>query len=358
MNMKKYFLPIIPILLFFTFSCNDDDNDSFDGGMTLIELNISSEADTLLIIGGNEEQLSVNGTYIEIYDNVIINKGGITKSEYTEVSADTTIQNMDESNLLWYSSDETVALVQNGRISTLVNGGLAEISTSLDTIFSNIIYLKVSEVTVNDDQEDNPSLPEPLLIIDPPTIQIVFESVGNISGWVAGSDFTLEINSNQIGYSNEGRFNESVTLDPEENIFNITATNNDEFALSQTRTKEIYFISFDEITGYWKGETLTRPFSFNIYKLLDQYLISGTLTIDLTLIGGELLVEDIAIVGLINADGTIDAELTKSEDSISVSGHLGGLFSTAGFANGDLTLTIEMLGVNKSHSEAWTAERQ
>ena len=71
MNMKKYFLPIIPILLFFTFSCNDDDNDSFDGGMTLIELNISTESDTLLIIGGNEEDLSVNGTYIEINDFII-----------------------------------------------------------------------------------------------------------------------------------------------------------------------------------------------------------------------------------------------------------------------------------------------
>ena len=196
------------------------------------------------------------------------------------------------------------------------------------------------------------------MTIDPPMSQIVFQSIGNISGWVVGSDFSLEMNLNSIEYSTEGRFNESVTLSVGENLFNINATNNDQLALSTTKTKQIFNLSFDDITGNWKGETVTRPFSFDIYQLVNQYVIDGTLTIDLTFMGGPLIIEDIIVLGLINSDGTINAELSKTANDMSISGLLVGSFSTSGVASGSYTLTIELLGTSLAHTEEWTAEKQ
>ena len=341
--MKNLFIPITTILIFLIFSC--DDNDPQPENLTLIDLQISVDLDTLLIIGGNEKNIPVKGIYIKVDNNTITNKGGITITGYTVVNTDTVMKDMDESSLNWYSSNDTVASVTNGIIQTSIYGGLTAITASADSIISNTIYVIVSSG-------------EPLLTIDPPMSQIVFQSIGNISGWVVGSDFSLEINSNSIEYSTEGRFNESVTLSVGENLFNIKATNNDQLALSTTKTKKIINLSFDDITGNWKGETLTRPFSFDIYQLVNQYVIDGTLTIDLTFMGGPLIIEDIIVFGLINSDGTINAELSKTADDMSISGLLVGSFSTSGVASGNYTLTIELLGTSLAHTEEWTAEKQ
>ena len=341
--MKNLFIPITTILIFLIFSC--DDNDPQPENLTLIDLQISVDLDTLLIIGGNEKIISVKGIYIKVDNNTITNKGGITITGYTVVNTDTVIKDMDEYSLNWYSSNDTVASVTNGIIQTYKYGGLTAITASADSIISNTIYVLVSSG-------------EPLLTIDPPMSQIVFQSIGNISGWVVGSDFSLEINSNSIEYSTEGRFIESVTLIVGENMFNIKATNNDQLALSTTKTKKIINLSFDDITGNWKGETLTRPFSFDIYQLVNQYVIDGTLTIDLTFLGGPLIIEDIIVLGLINSDGTINAELSKTADDMSISGLLVGSFSTSGVAGGNYTLTIELLGTSLPHTEEWTAEKQ
>jgi len=341
--MKNLFIPITTILIFLIFSC--DDNDPQPENLTLIDLQISVDLDTLLIIGGNEKNIPVKGIYIKVDNNTITNKGGITITGYTVVNTDTVMKDMDESSLNWYSSNDTVASVTNGIIQTSIYGGLTAITASADSIISNTIYVIVSSG-------------EPLLTIDPPMSQIVFQSIGNISGWVVGTDFSLEINSNSIEYSTEGRFNESVTLIVGENTFNIKATNNDQLALSTTKTKKIINLSFDDITGNWKGETLTRPFSFDIYQLVNQYVIDGTLTIDLTFMGGPLIIEDIIVFGLINSDGTINAELSKTADDMSISGLLVGSFSTSGVAGGNYTLTIELLGTSLAHTEEWTAEKQ
>ena len=149
-----------------------------------------------------------------------------------------------------------------------------------------------------------------------------------------------------------------MILNAGENIFNITATNNDQLALNTTQTKKIINLLFDDITGNWKGETLTRPFSFDIYELANQYIINGTLTFDLTFMGGPLIIEDINVLGLINSDGTINAELSKIANDMTVSGLLEGSFSTSGVASGNYTLTIELLGTSLAHTEEWTAEKQ
>ena len=143
-----------------------------------------------------------------------------------------------------------------------------------------------------------------------------------------------------------------------ENTFDIIATNNDESAFSTSRIKKIINLSFDDITGHWKGETIKRPFSFDIYKVADQYIINGTLTVDLTIIGWSEVVEDIVVIGLINNDGTIDAQLSKEASEMSISGSLEGYFSTSGLAAGSYTLSFELFGAPFSHTEEWTAEKQ
>jgi len=43
---------------------------------------------------------------------------------------------------------------------------------------------------------------------------------------------------------------------------------------------------------------------------------------------------------------------------MSISGSLGGLFSTSGSAGGSYTLSFELFGFSFSHTEEWTAEKQ
>ena len=325
------------------YSCVDDPEPE---NLKLIDLQISADSDTLLVKGGDKKNLLVNGIYVKVENNTITNTGGIAITSYTVVNTDTVVKGIDGSTLDWYSSNNSVATVDNGELESTIYGGLTEITTYKDLLISNTIYVMVQAGA-------------PLLIIDPPVTEIVFQQEsGNVSGWVAGTDFTLKLNSNNIEFSDEGRFNESVSLNVGENTFDIIATNNDESAFSITRIKKIINLSFDDITGHWKGETITRPFSFDIYKLADQYIINGTLTVDLTIFGWSEVVEDIVVIGLINNDGTIDAQLSKEASEMSISGSLEGLFSTSGLAAGSYTLSIESFGVPFSHTEEWTAEKQ
>ena len=82
------------------------------------------------------------------------------------------------------------------------------------------------------------------------------------------------------------------------------------------------------------------------------------MTVDLTIIGGSEVVEDIVVIGLINNDGTIDAQLSKEASEMSISGSLEGYFSTSGLAAGSYTLSFEFFGITFSHTEEWTAEKQ
>ena len=198
----------------------------------------------------------------------------------------------------------------------------------------------------------------PVLEIDGLPVKVVFEPQSFISGRVIGHNYTLTINTDTIDVSSEGSFNKIVDLDYGNNIFQIEAQNNDGSNLNTTKSVTIIYLSFDDITGHWKGETITRPFSFDIYKLADQYIINGTLTVDLTFFGGSEVVQDIAVIGLINNDGTIDAQLSKEASDMIISGSLKGHFSTSGIAAGSYTLSFEFYGVPFSHTEEWTAEKQ
>ena len=62
------------LLIFMVYSCGDDPEPE---NLTLIDLQISADSDTLLVKGGDKKTLLVNGIYVKVENNTITNKGGI-----------------------------------------------------------------------------------------------------------------------------------------------------------------------------------------------------------------------------------------------------------------------------------------
>ena len=346
MLVKRIFITIFPIIALMTFGCDNVIGPAGED-LTLIDLQIVTESDTLLLLAEDTKTLKVRGIYVKTEENTVINKGVLTDTTFTYFTVDTVTKNENVSKLRWHSSHENVVGVSNGKVKTF-SGGVAAITASSNSVVSNSIYIKVS-------------MGAPELIVDPPLMQLVFQDSAEVSGWViTGINLSLTINGDTISYSSDGRFSESVSLELGNNTFEITATNDDN-GLSTTKTQRIIYFTMDEanITGHWKGETLTRPFSFEIYELLGQYIMDGTLTVDLTILGGPLFVQDIVIYGLINSDGTIDAGLSKAYEGFIVTGTLKGVFYSSGSAGGNWKISIEKEDwPTISHKEAWTAEKQ
>ena len=105
--MKNLFIPILILLIFMVYSCDDDDPEPEN--LTLIDLQISVDSDTLLIKGGDKKTLLVNGIYVKVENNTITNKGGIAITGYTVVNADTVVKDIYGSTLDWYSSNFPVS---------------------------------------------------------------------------------------------------------------------------------------------------------------------------------------------------------------------------------------------------------
>ncbi|MFQ6673270.1 MAG: hypothetical protein ACE5GH_00635 [Fidelibacterota bacterium] len=347
--MVRRFLAVVPIVAIVGVGCVNELGPPESEDLTLIDLKIVANSDTLLLLTGDTKTLNVQGTYVRTEENTVMNEGVLTDTAFTFFSTDTVIRTVDASDLAWHSSDGSVAGVSKGKVEAL-NAGITAVTASGDGVESNAIYIRVS-------------MGAPELIVDPPLTQLVFQNSGTVSGWVlAGINLSLTMNGDTINYSDEGRFVETVALEVGENSFKVVATNNDN-GLSVARTKLIVYYPIDEagITGHWMGETLTRPFSFDIVyePLSGEYIIDGTLTVDLTVLGGPLVVEDIVIVGLINRDGTIDAALSKESSGFILGGTLEGIFYSSGTAGGSYTVTLEKEGwPTVSHTETWTAERE
>jgi len=345
--MTRILLAAVPILALMLCGCVEEFGPEEEDDLTLIDLQIVTESDTLLLLSGDIKTLKVRGIYVKTEENTITNRGVLTDTSFTYLITDTITKNFDVSKLSWTSSDENVAEVSKGKVEAF-DGGTAQITTSSNQVVSQPIFVKVS-------------VGAPVLILDPPLTQLVFQDSADVSGWVlTGINLSLTMNGDTIEYSSNGRFSETVTLEVGENIFEMIATNNDN-GLSTTKNKLIVYFPLDEagITGHWKGETLTRPFSFDIYELLGEYIIDGILTVDLTLLGGPLVVEDIVIFGLIHRDGTIDATLSQESSGFIITGTLQGVFYSSGTAGGSYTLSIEKKDwPTISHTEPWTAEKQ
>ncbi|MFQ6614835.1 MAG: hypothetical protein ACE5D1_08330, partial [Fidelibacterota bacterium] len=188
-----------------------------------------------------------------------------------------------------------------------------------------------------------------------------FQNTGQVSGQaLAGQNITLTIDGDTTAVDGDGRFDAWVALAEGVNPSPVTAVNNGN-GLSTTKQKTFVYYPFatSGITGHWSGTTLTRPFSFDIYETLGIYVIDGTMTVDVTMIGGPMIVRDIVIAGLIHPDGTIDANLSREFGGFTLTGHLGGYFRDSGHAQGTYGLNITRSGWPPvSLSASWTAERE
>ena len=338
---------LISLLLIFT-AC-DDLVDNIEDDREPLAIFLVTNDDTLLLLANNTYSLSVQGIFTETSENTVNNSGVFAEANYTYITTDTTAESIDANKLDWYSSNTTIATVSNGVIEGHA-AGTAEIWAGFHEIFSDTLVVVVS----------SPQLP-PDLILDPPPVQLVFQDHTIISGRVtAGLDVTLTVSGDTIEVSENGYFSTVVSLVFGENVFQVVAINNVN-GLSTTKSKLIiyYLLENAGITGRWEGETLTRPFSFDIYELLGVYIIDGTMTVDFTLLGGPLIVRDIIIAGLVNEDGTIEASLSREWQGFTITGTLDGFFLDSGNAEGSYSMSIRREGwPTASAGATWWAERQ
>lgn len=339
-------LPVfIAVVLLYT-ACEEPDetiDDRIPEAMFLV-----SETDTLLLLTDKTTTVTVEGIFTETSENTVTNTGVMSQASYTYISTDMTAETISASRPDWYSSDEAVATVSDGKIKGR-SAGTARIWAMIDVVVSDTLTVVVS----------SPQLP-PDLILDPPPVQLVFQDSTVISGRITPDmDATVTVNGDTVEYNADGEFSVVVYLSVGNNEIPVIATNNAN-GLSSAKSKRIIYYPFDQagITGHWSGETLTRPFSFEIYELLGVYVIDGTLTVDFTMLGGDYVVEDVVIAGLINADGTIDASLTRDWEGFEITGYLKGTFTDSGSAEGKYGIKIKREGwPTASASATWWAAR-
>jgi len=201
----------------------------------------------------------------------------------------------------------------------------------------------------------------PDLILDPPMVQLVFQDHTTISGRVtADMDVTVTVSGDTVDVEENGEFSTVVSLVTGENTIAIVAINNaNELSVTKSKLIIYYLLENAGITGLWEGETLTRPFGFDIYEMFGVYIIDGTMIVDFTMLGGPMVVQDIIIAGLVNEDGSIEATLTSDWQGFSITGTLDGFFLDSGNAEGSYSVKISKEGLPTASAGAtWWAERQ
>ncbi|NQU27670.1 MAG: hypothetical protein HQ528_05225, partial [Candidatus Marinimicrobia bacterium] len=322
--------------------------DDIDDTSEPIAIFLVTEVDTILLLVNNTYTLAVQGIFAETSENTVINTGVLAEASYTYLVTDTITESIDTSRPDWYSANQTVATVAAGKITGRA-AGTTEIWAVIGEVFSDTLVVVIS----------SPQLP-PELILDPPPVQLVFQDSTTVSGRVtAGLDVTLTVAGDTIDYNENGEFSTVVSLVTGENDILVVAINNAN-GLSTTKSKLIVFYQLDQagITGYWVGETLTRPFGFDIYELLGTYVIDGTMMVDFTMLGGELVVQDIIIFGQVEEDGAINASLSKEWDGFTITGTLEGIFLDSGMAEGTYGVKIRKEGwPTASASATWWARQ-
>ncbi len=345
--IKLLYLSLILALLIFP-ACEEPDED-IDDSREPLAIFLVTEVDTLLLLADDTYTLAIRGIFTETSEYTVTNSGVFADTSYVYFVTDTLAESISASRPDWYSSNTAVATVSDGEIEGHA-AGTAEIWAVIGEIISDTLVVVVT----------SPQLP-PELILDPPPVQLVFQDNATVSGRItSGLDVTLTVAGDTIDYTENGEFSTVVSLNVGENDIRVVAVNN-ENGLSTTKSKLIVFYQLDNagITGYWEGETLTRPFGFEIYEFLGVYVMDGTMTVDFTMLGGPLIVQDIIIAGQVNEDGAIDASLSREWEGFTVTGTLEGIFLDSGTAEGSYRVQISKEDWPTATAGAtWWAKRQ
>ncbi len=349
MKKQLLFCTILPIILMIFFGSCEPVTEPDEELGDPVAIYLTAESDTMLLLTGKSQNIKLNGIFTETVEAKVTNNGVLTEAVFTYLTTDTTIDRLSASQADWHSSNEDVVTVSAGEVAG-VSPGQAQIWATYLELTSDTITIDVS----------SPQLP-PDLIVDPPLMQLVFQDSSTVAGNItAGMDATLLINSDTVSYAANGRFAEVVYLDLGANTFLVKAINNNN-NLYATRTKRITYLPMADagITGRWEGETLTRPFGFDIVEQFGVFVLNGTMIVDFTMLGGPLMIQDIIIAGQVNPDGNIEAQLSGEYQGFTISGWLRGTFRDSGYANGRYGVMIEKPGwPTASTNAAWWAERQ
>ncbi len=261
-------------------------------------------------------------------------------------TSDTVFFTVDPNEVTWTSSDIRVVSVDAGLV-TLVGEGAAEVTASLGDIVSNAIPITVSR-----------ELEAPTLVVDPPLRQLVFAESASITGIVSlGAD--LFIASEQSTYDATGRFARVMEgFQLGENTVEVIAQNPEDPSLDARASKLFIYEFPDEnasIVGLWNGTTQGLDFNFEVAYNADsmRYDLLGTIAIEFLNFG---LVEGIRIRGIVNPDGSIDANLSLDEAAVEVGGTFDGFFSDMGTAEGSYAAGLEVGGFDTGDASFdWSA---
>lgn len=322
----------------------------------LSALSIRPYQDTLFMSTESEPyDLSLKGSFIREYENIVSMSGVMETSTFTFISYDSTTRDVPNQQADWFSSDPTVASVNGGRV-TPRGEGVARVYAEANGIISTSVQIKVKD-----------PLYAPSLSLDRPLNQVVFSSIGNVSGFVQDGAILL-INDVELGYTAEGRFTQTVAgLSEGINAVVVKAINTSDAALFSSQTKTFYYypLGYDPeqpentIVGDWGGILDgAYPFDFTISHTdtPGNFDISGNISVD---VPGLIYIEGIGIEGTIDETGLITTGLAKTTGSYEVEGAFNGIFSTLGAAEGSFAADIQKEGFPKiTVSGTWSAEKK
>ena len=302
--------------------------------------------------------LSLRGVYTDKTEKTVTNTGVITNSEFTIVTIDSTYLDIIAADAEWYSSNNAAVQVVRG-ILTARAPGIVFIWARFHNIVSDsvLVSARVADVA-------------PGLILDPPDVVLIFQNSIVVSGTVQAFSI-LKISEQVSGYLNPNvsyndsvGFHETVTgLSPGIRIIKVTAQHPTRTDLFTTKYKSVYYHTYssqeaDSIVGPWHGECFGRPLNFIVSKNLymSRYDISGTIDIQFR---GYGVVKDIDIIGLVNSNGDINLNISKSIEGFSISGSLTGHFRNTGHAQGTITAQMKKSGwPDLGFKESWWAEKE
>ena len=320
--------------------------------------------DTLFMnANGESAQFSLEGTLVNTSDETMKNSGVMTDVQYTVHHTDTVYQSVNNSEADWLTSNSSVATVSNGLV-TPKSSGYATITARIGNTTSAPMVVNVRSFA----SPSGGTIPErPGLSLDPPDYMLIFEDHTTVSGTVQ-TQAVLSVSESNSGFLNSnvshsqtGKFSLMVTgLQQGLSIITARASHPNDATLYTERSKTVVYYAPNSsqangILGNWLGTTLGQNFNFSITNSVipTRYDIVGKIDIKFEGIGW---VRDIDLIGLVNNNGTIDVNLSKTFTGGSVSGKLNGYFKDTGHASGEYSAQFVKTGWPKiSFNEKWTA---
>lgn len=321
----------IIIILFFIWACDKEIPEFKD----LQSLQIHPSYDTIQIYENNYyKELGLTGIFENEVTNTIYNKGVISVAKYTITSVKTSYSGISNKHAVWYSTNEEVAIITDGRIIPY-GKGYTDIFAEINDIRSDTITVEVLQVN---------EVPE--IIIFMPLIVLVFEDSVIISGRTIENS-NIEIQNAIIISDDEGNFSYTYNnLSEGINIIEIFVYNPNDEAIYNKKNITINYIPYksqlaSEIAGRWIIMLENDTFNFEITKDNSEYIFEGTINTEFELLGE---IENIYFSGRVMEDGSLDAIINYTQDDIKLIGDITAQFTSTTALQGEVKISAVQKG--------------